>query len=174
MWGRESPSASRAETRFASRPESHQRASRWRDWSRQQAVARQPAIDTGCTRATLGDCPHDQALAASHVAARENPWLAGHKNGVARHVATRIQLHAERFQHGAAFGTNKAHGQQHQLALHLKIRAVDLQELAVDEFHFVRTQTCQIAKLVADETFSVHAVDALATFFVSRRNSKHV
>ena len=46
-----------------------------------------------------------------------------------------IQLDAELFEHPRALRTEEAHRQQHQLALQLEIRALDLLELAADEIH---------------------------------------
>ena len=46
-------------------------------------------VSTAGARTALGDRPHDEALAAAHVAAREHTRLVGHERGVARRCRAR-------------------------------------------------------------------------------------
>ena len=137
-------------------------------------LAHQPAVDAGGARAALGDRPHDQALAAAHVAAREDARLAGHEALVARDVAARVELDAELLEHARALRADEAHRQQHQLARQLEVGALDLLELAVDELDLVRAQRAHVAVVVAEEALGVDAVDALAALLVRRRDAEDV
>src|SRR5215471_1361450 len=47
-------------------------AGRGRDGRGQQRVAHEVLVDASGTRSALGDGPHDEALTATHVAARED------------------------------------------------------------------------------------------------------
>ena len=82
----------------------------------QQRLAHQVLVDRGGAGAALGDGPHDQALAAAHVAADEHAVDVWSPSLVAGDVAPVVELDAELLEQALALGADEAHGQQHQLA----------------------------------------------------------
>src|SRR6478609_392206 len=74
----------------------------WRDGYREQGVAGQEAVDMVRAAAAFGDRPHDEALAAAHVAGREHLRHARGERGVALHVRALVELDTELFEQSLA------------------------------------------------------------------------
>src|SRR4051812_34200330 len=128
---------------------------RGRDEGRgEQAVAHEVAVDGGGATASLGDRPHDEALAAAHVAGDED---AGNVRGPvgAGDVAPRRDVDAELLEQSRTLRTDEAHGEEHQLALELRIGAFDLHELPVDHLDLVVPEAAEVAVVVAEEALGV-------------------
>src|SRR5581483_10335033 len=77
------------------RAELQQGASSGFDRSRQHRLPVEIPVDTCSAGPTLGDRPHDEALAAAHVTAREHPRHAGHERAITRDVAAFVEIDAE-------------------------------------------------------------------------------
>ncbi len=147
---------------------------RRRDRRGEEGLPHQPGVDPGCARTALGDRPHDEALAAAHVAAGEDARLVGHEHGIALDVAARIEVDAELLEQALLLRAEKTHRQEHQLHGQLEVGALDLLELAVDHLHLVGTQRAHVAVVVGKEALGVDAVDTVATLLVGRRHAEHV
>src|SRR5208337_813936 len=66
---------------------------------RQLACPSEESIDALCGFAAFGDGPDNQRLAAAHIAGGEYAGNARHVIGVGRHVAARVERHAELLNH---------------------------------------------------------------------------
>src|SRR5476649_354367 len=86
-----------------------------RDGSRQVGVAHQETIDAARTAQALGNRPHNQRLAALHVARGEDAGHAGHPVGVAAHGASLGERNAKRVEQAAALRSEEAHRQQDEI-----------------------------------------------------------
>src|SRR5262249_57851483 len=86
------------------------------------------AVDGGGAGPAFGDGPHDEALAAAHVAGDEDAGHVGHELRIAGYIATSVERHAEAIEPRAPLRPGEAEGQQHQLTRQLEVGAVDLLE----------------------------------------------
>src|ERR1035438_6374879 len=68
-----------------------------------------------CSRGAWKLCPHDQRLAAAHVAGGENAGDRGHVGFIGGDVAARVETHAELVDRAILYGTQEAHGKQHEV-----------------------------------------------------------
>src|SRR5262249_41542954 len=140
--------------------------------------AHQVEIDAARGGATFGDRPHDQRLAALHIAAREHAAHAGHPVSVAPDVAALGELDAEIGQHARTLGAEEAHGEQHELHLEGELGARDRLELEpaplANHLDLARLERPHAAPIAAEETLGRAGIDALAALLVSARHAEDV
>ena len=120
-------------------------------------------------RAALGDRPHDQALAAAHVAGDEDPGHRGHERVIAGDVPRPSNSTPSCSSHSPRSGPRKPIASSTRSAVALALRAVDLDEAALAQLDLVDQQRPHVAVAVVDEALGVDAEDALAALLVGRR-----
>ena len=130
-------------------------------------------VNRGGRSATFGDGPHDEALAAAHVAGDEHAVHVGAVVVGARDVAARVERDAELVEPRAFLRPHEPEREQHEISRQFAAGAGHRLELAVLQFHFVQHQRAHVAVAVVDELFGRHAEHALPAFFVGRRRAVH-
>src|SRR5665213_3284040 len=101
----------------------HYRFGRYGPLARQLARSHQEFVDRARALATFADRPHDERLAAAHVAGGEHAIDAGAVVvGAGPRIAARVARDAERIEYAGARAC-EAHRQQHELGLDRELRA---------------------------------------------------
>src|SRR5271157_4595676 len=78
----------------------------------------QACIGAGRSLAAFRDSPHDERLAAAHVAGSENPGNRRHVVLVGSDIATVVELNSQLLDHSVSHRTEEAHGNQNQVNVH--------------------------------------------------------
>ena len=115
-------------------------------------------VDAAGGVAALLDGADHERLAGGHVAGGENAFAARHVVFVDLHIAARIQIHAQLFDHSVLNGMNESHGQENKLGVDGKFGAGNCNhlKLALLVFLPLDAHAVQLADLavLAGKTFS--------------------
>src|SRR6266581_5720798 len=136
--------------------------------SRQLGEPHQELIHSARALAAFANRPHDERLAAAHIARCEYPWnrseVAAFSVGGRLGIAARVFLHAERLQHGR-HRRYESHREQHEGRRENRLRSRNLASLAVLPFQANRLERLYLAVL-ADELLGGDRPVAIHAFFV--------
>src|SRR5665213_752122 len=148
----------------------------WRPLARQLARSHQEFVDRARALAPFADRPHDERLAAAHVAGGEHAIDAGAVVvGAGPRIAARVARDAERIEYAGARAC-EAHRQQHELGLDRELRAryFGHSHLSVRIPRPVdaRADEPLDAAVAALEALRGHRPVALTSFFLRRRRAQ--
>src|SRR6266545_4635697 len=141
------------------------------------ALPHQVEIHPARRAPALGDGPHDEGLAALHVAGREDPGHVRHPVSVPPHIAAVGELHAEIGQEPFTPRPEKAHGEQHEVGRELVLGAGKRAEARTPtlgdhlDAHGVEGGDASVR---SGEVGRVHRVLARPAFLVSRGDAKDI
>src|SRR5918996_2382228 len=131
-------------------------------------------VDPARGGAPLGDGPEEGGLPALHIPCRKDTGDTGHPVLITPDSTALSKSHPELLQHPRAFGSDKAHREQHQIAGKLIIGAFDLPkyEPAIYPVHLdePKLERFEAAHFITDKAFSGDRIDPLAAFFMGGGN----